>query len=1343
MPVLHFDIKSHIENSEFSAMEEQEIFLEISGNRYPLITHDANSLANASRDNVAIELLAATRPDRCSHYCEIPDSSLPNHQVSLLKIVGPEPDKGADSLPVLYGMNYHIPRKYYKRHAQKMLKRSAKSGAFSLHPKLEGLALTPNALLSASHTTEVYADANELKTPWDTAVSLLFQHPEMATNKPHTAAIIVNQHIAPASAIDPYQYNRVNELALKISAQGPATESSGWARIQQAETPQGDKMFAEFDLNDKNGDPIYTTGQPIIIYDMTDDTTSSAGAPVSHALRSCRDDTSLQNQQWAVNQGDAVDSEEVTDSAHLEEKMSMFLASEASGGFTATNKTPHHGLNVYPDSIHFDPSANTFSIDVKNTYLRQLGSFIEYFSDTEMTKPIENPKVDGDWPFYFPPALAELFETDTKKAVGTVPNVNTIMGIPMPTDPTQVSIPWPNEAQSLRLMFGGIGTSHWDNHVVWPGVILTGVFNYGIPVFFMAAGAAVTNTQWYKDVVSDTEKVISVIAVAFPIVGAGVATGAALGNTKKVLFSFASTIAGLLVAKGMEKLAEYIMAKLVAAQVKSAIPVVGMAFRIASIALDLAQIAVTTGQVLSSPAVLDVDVKRQMQLNFTLHPDPAHGEPGRPETAIWPLVADNCEVIVEYKNGVSFKQSQRLLPTSSNTPLQFVFKNIGWGGEIKITANVYSKNGWLCGKYQSDELPALPDTPNVNTIKAVAGNIKEFLVPLTQDTQYQYKQKLGYNTERAQHEWQVGTVPTASITDLSCSNVGHNLCEPVTMTINQKAYQVGYTFRASGQNIPLEGESTPNSGQMYVLQNISVLSDDTLNERLKFSKIGFKVQPNIAYDTFGQGPSEDKISPLNFVLDSRSGQYHLRHVDLMNGAHNFGLTGSDLKSYGRFYIPHLDAMVIHPSGYAVAVSWASGKMQILKLPTEPVADNLAPEAQIVSGQGILQGLMHGPKAITVSPDGRLLVLETENRRIQAFDTKGNPVPSFPATARFSLPAADYAIDLNNKIFSPALRAQFEAHGLAHIFDFPNDSLATALDGGVLTMTIINAFAEEGVYLTYNETSSGEINPVGSTTVTVDTPGALWTVTDPNKNATYTVTKKASILSVSAVLDNIRVTVIGRNRKWVLADLTAARSYLLDTAGSDTIAVYDYLSYMPLTGSGKITYVDLAMEAKGYIYVLSFTGDGSKNTDYVLDIYSPTGEFLVRSPDERLYTDPKKMQYVSAARMVLDPWRNLFTLNYEAFLGPNQRTEPSVSTWTPTPPCFDTEADKLTLFQQGDMAGIRALFAEHQITLSAQATLETVRQDGDFLIHDDSTSYDCILSLSTSGEQRLFVYNLIA
>jgi len=244
--------------------------------------------------------------------------------------------------------------------------------------------------------------------------------------------------------LDPAQYNRVFDLATQISKQGPAKPGSGFARIRQSTEHGGTKMTAEFTWEDKDGNPIYEKGDPIMYYDLTELTAQWSQEPASYATRSARNDTRLRSQTWSGDQGQAVD-DKIVEENHATELVARRTLKATSGvSWTVTNATPDHGLSVYSDTLNYDPAQYQLSIDVKNKYLRVLGSFVQFFSDVEMKKPIDNPKVpnipDG-WPFYFPKSMAGLFETASKKALGTVPNVNTIMGIPMPTDPTKIMVP--------------------------------------------------------------------------------------------------------------------------------------------------------------------------------------------------------------------------------------------------------------------------------------------------------------------------------------------------------------------------------------------------------------------------------------------------------------------------------------------------------------------------------------------------------------------------------------------------------------------------------------------------------------------------------------------------------------------------------------------------------------------------------------------------------------------------------------------------------------------------------------------------------------------------------------
>ncbi len=111
-------------------------------------------------------------------------------------------------------------------------------------------------------------------------------------------------------------------------------------------------------------------------------------------------------------------------------------------------------------------------------------------------------------------------------------------------------------------------------------------------------------------------------------------------------------------------------------------------------------------------------------------------------------------------------------------------------------------------------------------------------------------------------------------------------------------------------------------------------------------------------------------------------------------------------SYGRFDTPHLDDFVVHPEGFALAVSFRDGTFSSLTLgPGSSEAQE--PVAGISGGQGTAPGRFAGPVALALAASGDLLVLESLNARLQAVDVFGNPVPYFPgASPTLALAAED-------------------------------------------------------------------------------------------------------------------------------------------------------------------------------------------------------------------------------------------------------------------------------------------------------------------------------------------------
>jgi hypothetical protein len=87
-------------------------------------------------------------------------------------------------------------------------------------------------------------------------------------------------------------------------------------------------------------------------------------------------------------------------------------------------------------------------------------------------------------------------------------------------------------------------------------------------------------------------------------------------------------------------------------------------------------------------------------------------------------------------------------------------------------------------------------------------------------------------------------------------------------------------------------------------------------------------------------------------------------------------------------------------------------------------------------------------------------------------------------------------------------------------------------------------------------------------------------------------------------------------------------------------------------TGNVTYLDMAIEFVGYIYVLSI--DKSINI-YNLDIYTPAGALLTTTSG------------MNASKLAIDLFRNVFTLNFETIRPVGSLTEPSVSQWIPSTP----------------------------------------------------------------------------
>jgi hypothetical protein len=1246
-----------------------ELHVEIRGRLLPLQAHDAASLRAAASDHPTLAMLPEAARASFTHFAQVDDDALPADSLTWIRVVVPAPD--GIHLHQIVRTGLHVPPAFVRAHARRRLARLGRLG----HPHLAHLGLAGD-LGDDEAAVEAYVAAQTLVDEFSTATSLAMHHPLLANTQPSTTIVVREDHVAPDPRENPVQYNALKALARTID-EFPGDE---WSPRIPCIDQNGEQMRAEFDIVDEDGKVVIKDGQAMYTNDVVDPVLQSSLPVVSGALRTSADDSLLQNKLWAVDPGEPVVERDkdvggepwaVVDALQAE----LFR-------WTADLRTRRFGLKVLADTISVD-EADKLTVGIDNIYSRTLYAYFRRIGE------------DGK-PF------------GALEAVRSIGAVNTIMGIPMPTDPVMLQMDLQKQS-GVELVFGTLGTSDWSGEPSTYGALLTGLWQYGVPGLFMIAGAVITSTETFNKIVNDEQLRAAALAIAFAVLGGALPTASALINTKFVMITFASTVIGMLVKKGLEKLAAWVVARIGASQFAQAAGPVGWIFKLIQAGLQFSQIAITTGEVLSSPATIRAEVRRSLDVTLTLLPDPRHGESGRPETAVWPALAQRYLATLRYRNGTAFTQAGTMPAVTNSDPILIRFDNVPAGGEFTITAGVYSESGWLAGSWASEWIAAKPNRSH--ELALGEKRITENLVPLGGGTQYRYKESV--LTSGGDYVWEARKTPPALTTSALDCGGGGTLCAIDGITISNTAQQVGYAFRASGQHLPPDEPRTPRSdAQLHALRNISVLAKP--GSRRKAGEIGFTRQPVLAYSPYD--PSPGKIDDRNFVLDPRGGGLHVRKVALDDGSQGFGFDRGDLPSWGRFPLDHVDAMVVHPDNALVAVSFQTSKMMILQIPDQPESDDKAREAVLVSGEGVRQGLMQGPVALAVAPDGRILVLETRNRRIQAFDVKGNAVASFsPREALFPISGARIGAELDGGKIPPEFEAALQARSLSRIFTL-DPILAAHLDEGKLQPEndpVIEAFSLAGWVLAYDPEHMGDRKL--SAYVRVDAPGERWRLIDPGRDRAYTIVREGARLVVFRLVTQFRIEVLAPDARWQIVDTETAESYAVARTGESTFEVRSRLAFAPLRAETEsVVYLDLGVESQGYVYVLSRTGDGTKPTDYRLDIYGPDGSFVSRTPDGKVTKDP---QNVVAAKIAVGIWRDVYGVTFETMRGPWDSPEPVIAHWIPTPPLFSFDLALSKALDENNISAVADAFAAKGEPLSKDAFVTTESSAGAWVVKD--------------------------
>jgi hypothetical protein len=1319
MKSFHIDL-SHIEDS-------CGIWVKFRSHKLKLQTHDATTMAEARKLNSALAALPLeTCIQRFTHFVNVPEEAIPTDRISWIRTLAP-PQDPTIPLPTLITMSIYIPEGYQQASFRKVLQ--ARSTYFPAVLKYYGLDERTATALSLDTLIAV----NYLVTPMSTASALLQMHPQLSSLQPHVCHVLSSQHVLPDPSINPDQYNYVSQLSNAIAD----PNNQPWAPVVPCTNHDDSTATAQFALNTSGKG--YKTGDTLYRRDLHPTVLNWCTNPLGGAIQTASDDSNLQNQTWSVQHGTPV--------IHTEQPQSTTHSPQPETvgdllGNWAVNPT---GMNfgLWLD-VELGASSDQLFIAPGNLFMRTLSASIQYLD--ESGNPIGQPTSIGGVPAAFP-----------------------IMGLPVP----DTSILWTVDMKGYsraNLIFGSLGRN-LDVEASPPGALATGLFQILLPTIFFVAGTGLG--AWKVNTSVQTivkQSLLALFKAAGPIAG-WISSGKPPDSSQ--FFSFMANLGiGLFMqirSAQIQSLATEVAEEVGEEELaETAAPDGGISIRLMSAILYGIQMGQTVIEVAASPAVMTVNFQRSCVATLTLIPDPAHGEAGKSDTAVWPAVADHYEVLLKYKtSGTTLSTTGTMQPTTNGDPITVTFDKVAAGSQvfIQIQANFYSSTGWLCGYWQSDWISVQDNGSGSFNLGSHA--ITEVLVPLTQDSQYQFKEKIVYQITngKGNYVWQAQDANHQPLPPPS-TTPANSVCQLVGMTLNTSAFQVGYIWRSAGQNLPLDGPNNPpSSEQEYVIKNLSVLG--TPGSGLKTSLIGFLNKPAIGYSPVDSTPTHPTIDQRNFILDPRTTdsnnpKLHLRQVTLDDGTNNFGLTANPLWSWGYFPIANLDAIAMHPDNAVVGISYIDNKLLILNLTDAHAADEDAPQAAVLSGKGLRQGLLMGPKALTITADGRILILESINTtdhppRVQAFDLKGNPVACFGnKQPDFSIPTTDggaafaAAMDQGKTVPDALQTSLQQLTNLYTTFLLELDSsLSANLDAGSFQAQddpIITVFAYQGITITID--SSNLNDHTVSSYITVNTPGSSWTITDPVQTLQYQILKQdQNDLYVFQMITQFQTRAIAPGQHWTLYDIYAALTYDIRRNTSqaeqfDVTVKHSFFSVQPTDqtrANTTSTFLDLAVESKGFIYVLSYINDGNQPTDYYLDLYDPTGNYLSTVPDSTKTSTP---QNIVAGKITVDKFRNLFSLNYETIANPPAGPEPSVSHWEPTTPLFSippakpdpddpTAIQAAQEFASSNISVVKNYFSKYgKISLNYSTTsITTLSSAGFWAVKDSSqnASYQVVWS----------------
>ena len=891
----------------------------------------AGQLISARSSNPMLSLV----PDaHITHF--LGNVPLSSENISLCWIVGKDPSNtdGTWEMPLMF---YHLPA-----HA---LRKAAQWPGVTADPGVNKFRFYGSDPSAYAGDPEAYVWADNFKTWQDQATALVFGHQELLCGEATSAAHIQKNIISPQP--------KTALLAEMLQYQGPATENGGWAT-------------QEVYINPDTGEPyLNSKGQKQYFPRWSQYTLEGTGGAIQPSLNQAKNDPTL-----GANITD-LDPTQQNDEVNGKIWKVRDGITTVAGNGDSIGSAPTHTLTDQSCKHGYKASIENVSDDLEvtfrchNWYLRYLGVYVRFLDANN------NPIAVADLPSSTTdafPSWGIVFKEEYDNFAFLLDAEWVILGIPVKSTHQELQFPWPAAASSALILASGFGTGENDyKNLPAPGICLTGALNLATPTIFLFFGAPLGYAEWvkrFKDEPVEAVKLFS--AVVSELMADGVL--AAGYNDPKVLIEVAKTLGEALLKKGTEWLVSSIIQALGGAEAKDAIPVIGAIMNAFAAGGMVAEIIETSVEIRRSPQTYVSTLTFTHNITVTIHHDPNDFE--------FPATATHYTLKAFFDSGTPHVSGSIPMPgTSWSDPLTYTFSSVPYGGKVKIWVGFYSDNNWLSGQGSTDNIA------NNETAEQVTITITENKVPLRINTVYSHKQKTGLD-KSGNLVWEAVAAPTATKADLNCGNLNGDLCELTGITVSEHFAAAGYNWKSFSSGVT--GCGSGELTQLFLFANMSMAQDPESGHET--SGCGFSETVRMVYDLMGSQNS-------NFYLDSSSGSHLVRQIRLAeNEKPEFD--GPDSNRCWGALNADSDALLLHPSRKLISINNEFDKIEVLNLPDSAVTDQEAHHAQIYSATGTREGLISGPICGAIAPDGAILVLESENQRIQAFDLGGNPAKHF-------------------------------------------------------------------------------------------------------------------------------------------------------------------------------------------------------------------------------------------------------------------------------------------------------------------------------------------------------------